>query len=268
MSQSPELIEAFGLIKGGQPAAAAQVLTHYISQHPRDADAWWLMAHTVSQPDKVEQCLQNVLKINPQHVQAQVKLAKLNEARRPAPADDLGDPFAELVAQPGKAAVPAPRPASKRGSANTEMMIGLAVIGIAIVALIGVGIWVAQKQGWFSRSAKSTVEAFYDAIGDKNAGKVYELSCTQSDQGERRLKSVFDSIDQLTVADLAIRELKKTGDAVEYNVDVSFQVVYESGAEMKASHVIFLDLKKEDGRWCVDLENPDGLSSPVAILKE
>lgn len=193
----PELTEAHHLIKTGQRAQAGQVLKAYLTAHPRDPNAWWLMAHAVRKNDHVRQCLETVLKLNPNHNGARQKLAALSTApdgepddtfftRRkastppPAPAspapdsapDGTAGTFEAYLTQAGDradpfAAPPAggpPQPPRPRGmvppvlaveddepapspKANIEKVIGVAVVGVALVVLIGLLLYAAGQRG-------------------------------------------------------------------------------------------------------------------------
>jgi len=225
----PELTQAHRLLKAGQRAQAGQVLKAYITAHPRDADAWWLMAHAVRKNDHVRQCLETVLKLNPDHKGARQKLATLSTLPDNEPDDTFftrhrasttaapaqsgpppavrpdsfeaylsqtgadpfavqpaGDPFESIaMAQapgtgnqpawgPGLAFVPdrttpatagsLPMPPSPRGTvapalatretaaasplkANIEKAIGVAVVGVALVVLVGLLLHLAGQRG-------------------------------------------------------------------------------------------------------------------------
>lgn len=73
----PELIQAHKLLKAAERGEAAKVLKAYLSKNPRDARAWWLMAHAVTRPDNVQMCLEHVLAINPEHAKARARLDEL-----------------------------------------------------------------------------------------------------------------------------------------------------------------------------------------------
>ncbi|WP_119068570.1 hypothetical protein [Aggregatilinea lenta] len=73
----PELIQAHKLLKAAERGDAAKVLKAYLSKNPRDATAWWLMAHAVTRPDNVQTCLERVLAINPDHAKARARLDEL-----------------------------------------------------------------------------------------------------------------------------------------------------------------------------------------------
>jgi len=106
----PELTEAHHLIKTGQRAQAGQVLKAYLTAHPRDPNAWWLMAHAVRKNDHVRQCLETVLKLNPNHNGARQKLAALSTAPDGEP-DDTFFTRRKASTPPPAPASPAPDPA-------------------------------------------------------------------------------------------------------------------------------------------------------------
>ncbi len=84
-STPPELLEAHRLLKAGQRQQAGAILKPYLAQHQQDARAWWLMAHAVSSQDTARQCLEQVLKIDPNNEQARARLATLTSAAEIGP---------------------------------------------------------------------------------------------------------------------------------------------------------------------------------------
>ena len=95
-STPPELIEAYRLLKAGQRQQAGAVLKPYLEQHRQDARAWWLMAHIVTKPDAVRQCLERVVLLDPTHEKARERLAALSAP----PDDEPDDSFFETPAAP------------------------------------------------------------------------------------------------------------------------------------------------------------------------
>jgi hypothetical protein len=87
---APELVEAFNLIKDGQKTQAGVILKTYIAQNKLDAQAWWLMAHAVSNAETRQRCLETVLKIDPSHEKARAQLAALTK-QAPAAAPPASD---------------------------------------------------------------------------------------------------------------------------------------------------------------------------------
>lgn len=117
---SPELARAAEHIHAGERDAAGRLLKAYLADHPRDAEAWWLMSQIVTRPDNVRACLERVVRLRPDDARARECLARLARpdepddaffAVRPAaplapatfdPTHDLGDfdPFAGIDAAP------------------------------------------------------------------------------------------------------------------------------------------------------------------------
>ena len=75
---SPALARAAEHLHAGERDAAGRLLKAYLADHPRDADAWWLMSQAVSRPQNVRSCLERVLKLRPDDVQAKARLAQLS----------------------------------------------------------------------------------------------------------------------------------------------------------------------------------------------
>jgi hypothetical protein len=82
---SPELVEAYNLIKAGQKQDAGRILKGYLAQHKDDSQAWWLMSHAATQPETIRRCLEMVLKLSPDHVKARAMLDQM-QAETSAPA--------------------------------------------------------------------------------------------------------------------------------------------------------------------------------------
>jgi hypothetical protein len=91
-SHDPQLVRAYELIKSGQAAQAGALIKNYLADHPRDPDAWWLMAHAVIQPDVKQKCLEKVLAFNPNHAKAREKLDRLQQQ-----GSSLPDPTSSFV---------------------------------------------------------------------------------------------------------------------------------------------------------------------------
>jgi hypothetical protein len=113
---SPELVEAYKLIKAGQRIEAGRILKGYLAQHKEDANAWWLMANAASQPDTIRRCLETVLKLDPNHAKARAKLDKLAAESGAAPVEAAAVPAPISAPQTAPAAAPlaAPIPAPSR----------------------------------------------------------------------------------------------------------------------------------------------------------
>ncbi|NPV66972.1 MAG: hypothetical protein HPY64_07495 [Anaerolineae bacterium] len=125
MTDSMEsLRRAAELIKANRRAEAVQVLLPVLKANEQDANAWWLMANALTDPDDAREALETLLRLRPDHEKAQRMLARINELYpRPAPepepepepkpgefgsGDSASDPFAgaDLFAAPGASAPP------------------------------------------------------------------------------------------------------------------------------------------------------------------
>jgi len=80
---SPELTRAADYLRAGERDAAGRLLKAYLTDHPRDADAWWLMALAVRRPENVRTCLERVLRLRPDDPRAKARIAQLDRPDEP-----------------------------------------------------------------------------------------------------------------------------------------------------------------------------------------
>lgn len=122
-----QLREAYNLIKAKQRQQAIEVLLPVLQDDEDNADAWWLLANCLTDPNDAREALDNVLRLQPEHEKAQKMLSAI-DARYPRPEpepepepDDFGfgdsasDPFegvgvadAPVESDPFNLAEPAP----------------------------------------------------------------------------------------------------------------------------------------------------------------
>lgn len=152
MSSEP-LQVAYRLIREGNKQEAVRILTPIVRADPQNADAWWLLANAVDNPEQKRRALERVLRLRPEDERAQRMYANLQnpapQARRappPSPAvesfpatdefstrdaeftlDDSVDPFGS---KPKRVEVRRRRGASPCG-------IILAIIGLVVVLTCG-----------------------------------------------------------------------------------------------------------------------------------
>ncbi len=88
MSSSPQLKEAYDLIKTGQKSRAVEVLLPVLKADEHNADGWWLMANALTEPDDIREALENVLRLRPNHPKAEDMLEKLNQRYPPKRKND------------------------------------------------------------------------------------------------------------------------------------------------------------------------------------
>ncbi|MBN1439548.1 MAG: hypothetical protein JW929_09075 [Anaerolineales bacterium] len=120
------LTSATQMVKNGRLDKAREILMAYLVKNPSSEQAWLLMSYVLSDPAKQKDCLERVLKINPNNTVAQSKLAHLLGRRTeelfrkkaepaPAPEPEPSEPEPPAVAVPPpaapKAMPPAPPPA-------------------------------------------------------------------------------------------------------------------------------------------------------------
>jgi peroxiredoxin len=81
-SPSPNAVDlAELLIQEGKKQEARALLATYLKRNPTSARAWWVLSQAVETPAQERDCLERVLVLEPEHAQAQARLAQL----RPPP---------------------------------------------------------------------------------------------------------------------------------------------------------------------------------------
>lgn len=69
----------------GNRELAKKYLTEYLIAYPNDEAAWMLMAKIVEEKEKKIECYQRVLKINPNHNEAKIGIARINSISQTMP---------------------------------------------------------------------------------------------------------------------------------------------------------------------------------------
>lgn len=115
-----QLREAYALIKDKKRQEAVGILLPILQTDEDNADAWWLLANCLDDPQDVREALDNVLRLRPDHDKAQIMLNAI-EARYPRPEpepepepdafdfdDSISAPFAgaDFEAAAGETAAP------------------------------------------------------------------------------------------------------------------------------------------------------------------
>jgi hypothetical protein len=83
-----QLEQAYRLIQQDDLDRAIAILKPIVAAEPDNADAWWLMAHAVSEPQDAREPLENVLRLRPDHAEAR---QLLNELEQEAALDTFGE---------------------------------------------------------------------------------------------------------------------------------------------------------------------------------
>ena len=77
------LEQAYELIQGGKPDDAIAILQSILQVDDTNADAWWLVANAVDEPEEARAALRKVLEYQPDHPQARRLLNRLDELYPP-----------------------------------------------------------------------------------------------------------------------------------------------------------------------------------------
>ena len=100
------LTAATQMVKNGRLEQARETLMQYLMKNPSSEQAWLLMSYVLSDPAKQKDCLERVLKINPNNTVAQSKLAHLLGRRT----EELFRKGVEPAPPPAPKPEPAPEP--------------------------------------------------------------------------------------------------------------------------------------------------------------
>ncbi|MBC8509458.1 MAG: hypothetical protein H8D34_31800, partial [Chloroflexi bacterium] len=73
------LQEAIELLRAKKPKEAFPVLAQYLRINPDSEEGWFLLSYAVQESDKKIDCIERVLKINPENMQARERLQKLRD---------------------------------------------------------------------------------------------------------------------------------------------------------------------------------------------
>jgi Tol biopolymer transport system component len=137
-SADNKLQEVVRLIKAGNVQAGHRQLREILEANPNDADAWYLASLLTNNPDHSRSALERVLKINPQHVQAQAKLNKLPDKSHSASPGPVPKP--QKPSQPPKI-TPIPhseKVTPKPGRSRLYLYALIATFFIIVVVVSGV----------------------------------------------------------------------------------------------------------------------------------
>jgi hypothetical protein len=127
-----QLQAAYQHLKTGDQAAAVTTLRPILRADPTNADAWWLLANALDDPEKQRKALRRALDLRPDHAKAEQMLADLDAAHLPS-IEDLVEgnfPFdAEYIEDDYWAKLERPQPRKS----NQTLYIVLAVFGVLTV---------------------------------------------------------------------------------------------------------------------------------------
>lgn len=76
----PYLRTASQTIQNGEPGKAHMLLVSILANDPKNAEAWFLLSATVTEPPRIATCLRNVLHLQPDHEGAVQMMAQLKDS--------------------------------------------------------------------------------------------------------------------------------------------------------------------------------------------
>ena len=124
----PMIQQAITDARAGNKPAAMAALSKVVRQDPGNARAWYLLSQVVDRPEQAIYCLEQVLKVQPENIQAKQRLQKLRPVATPAPETFEDIPIATVPPlQPS-------HPTSSQKQTNwTLILVVLGVIAITCV---------------------------------------------------------------------------------------------------------------------------------------
>jgi hypothetical protein len=170
MSGEPNttLQRAFELIEGEAYDEAKVLINSYLTTHPYDADAWWLLSHATDDPEEAASALKNVLRLNPDYPRAAELAGELeSQATTAAPnrnvdADALfleeEDDFEDL----SPAAPVGVTPEAKSGGRRN--LTWLLIAAAAILVIVAVFILTNRQPAEIPGSATEVAQATQQAV--------------------------------------------------------------------------------------------------------
>ncbi|MCX6070047.1 MAG: hypothetical protein NTU91_04175 [Chloroflexi bacterium] len=112
-----ELRHAANLIRTGRSSEARPILARHLQQHPESEQGWLLLSMVLRERSQRIDCLERVLKINPENGLARERLSQMQSARPAAPATP-SQPQPAAAAGQKPQAQPKPTPPAARPGAD------------------------------------------------------------------------------------------------------------------------------------------------------
>lgn len=153
-----QLRQAYDLIRQGRKRDAVAMLQPILSADRQNADAWWLLANALTEPEKQRDALRRLIELRPDDARAHKMLDRIEEQLQPKvndfsfpdseaddpfarsssspfPGSSSGDPFASSSDpfmgsdKPKRTSAPVYAPPPQRRSGNNGCLVALAIIG-------------------------------------------------------------------------------------------------------------------------------------------
>ncbi|MGF1506702.1 MAG: hypothetical protein GYB64_16245 [Chloroflexi bacterium] len=164
-------------VRAGNRREARRILARVVQDAPDNATAWWYLALAVDEAERKAACLDRVLKLRPDHEEAQrMKAALQRRLARPTPAQGVERPMLEAAPDddgtlstrelpaPDLPASPPQPPRSETDDARDVTVAAIAV-GVALLAIVGSIILVVSGSGEILGLTDPSVEPTAIPIG-------------------------------------------------------------------------------------------------------
>ena len=95
------------LLREGNKQEARTVLVEYVRSNPSSTRGWWMLSFALTDPKQQIECVERVLRLDPNYAPARARLEKLKgniNTQLSIP------PFAESAPQPARQVAPSPTP--------------------------------------------------------------------------------------------------------------------------------------------------------------
>jgi cytochrome c biogenesis protein CcmG, thiol:disulfide interchange protein DsbE len=126
------LQQAEQLLREGRKQEARAILVDYVRGHPSSTRGWWMLSFALSDPKHQVDCVERVLRLDPNYAPAHARLEKLKRSAEPTVL-----PFVESA--PSQPAKPTTRPSAPRSVKKTNnQILQYAVLAVMACAAVGV----------------------------------------------------------------------------------------------------------------------------------
>lgn len=209
-----QLREAFALMKEGKKQEAAKIARAILKDDRNNVGAWWMMANVIEEEDKQIRALERVLKLNPDHKGAKLKIQQL----MPGQDADLSDAMAtqEVLNLDWSKLKDDPHPdkSGKKELSHDDHRIarlGMLAMGgfILLVIIIASGFMVWNSEFIQGPGPEKVVTEYMTAFSTLNFDQLASLTC-------------LEYREQLTAAqDQINREFAQMGGGQDFTMDFS-----------------------------------------------
>ena len=269
MAQADQLRQAYSLMKDGKKREAGEIVQNVLEQDRKNVNAWWMLANLLDDEQRIRTCLQQVLKLDPNHKGATAMLKKLSTVDEP-----VSDLFAEAEADLRNNQKSANLNISlldddihgRKSQDNSLLtyMIGGIILIIAVI-VFSTFILPMTTLGIPNGTPAQQVQSYFAAFSRQDFRTLRQLTCEADrsaiDEVERIMKETQGLRDQdLNMSGLGYRELERNETTAIVRVSGQFVLTNSFGTipmDYTNLNAFFGDLSlsseitvvDEEGRW-------------------